>query len=138
MKNFRINGDFGEKEFDLIEEARAVLSFAFEKHFEADRKRYFVQCRTFTGENSYSLVSVDPLDAETVPPPADAYAAFDHTGGGYTLFDDFQSAKNMAVAAYQQRYNEMRDCFTVEYKDVDPETGAPVWRFFESLTTLGL
>lgn len=138
MKNFRINGDFGEREFDAIEEARAVLRFAFEKHFEANRRRYFVQCRTITGENSYSLVSVDPLDADAVPPPADKYAAFDHVGGDYTLFDDFQSAKNMAIAAYQQRYNEMGDCFTVEYKDVDPETGTPVWRFFESLTTLGL
>jgi hypothetical protein len=138
MKNFRINGDFGQKEFDSIEGARAVLIFAFEKHFEINKKRYFIQCKTFIGENSHRSVSVDPFDAEATIPPADAYAAFDHVGGSFILFDDFQSAKNMALAAYQQRYNEMRDCFTVEYKDVDPETSTPVWRFFESLTTLGL
>lgn len=130
MHKYIANGMFGSYQLNTIEEARAVLKFAFEQNQKSEERVYLVECRAIFG-NKYVPVSV-PFDTKQIP-IADEYAAFNMNTGQYVVYKTFEEAKQDIEAQRQQRVEELMASYSITMQHTDPDTGEESWVVIETL-----
>lgn len=130
MHKFMAQGMFGSKEFDTIEEARAVLNFALEQYQKSEEHMHQIECR-IVFDKGYVPISV-PLDAKQIP-PANEYAMFDMYSGEYVVYQTFDEAKVVAQAQQQQRTQALKASYSISTRSTDPDTGEESWVVIETL-----
>jgi hypothetical protein len=130
MQKFVVQGMFGSTLLNTIEEARAVLNFAFEQHQKKEERIHKIQCRVMF-DNGYVPISV-PFDTQTIP-PADEYSIFNMYSGEYVVYKTFDEAKMAVEAQRQQRTAELQASYSISTHTTDPETGEEVLVVIETL-----
>lgn len=130
MHKFIAHGMFGSNGFDTIEEARAVLKFAFEQYQKSEEHSYLIQCRIMF-DKGYMPICV-PFDAKQIP-PADEYAVFDMYSGEYVVYQTFDEAKAVAQVQQQQRTKALKASYSISTRSTDPDTGEESWVVIETL-----
>jgi hypothetical protein len=130
MHKFLAQGMFGSNGFDTIEEARAVLNFAFEQYQKSEEQSYQIQCRIMF-EQGYMPICV-PFDTQQIP-PADEYACFDMYSGEYVVYKTFEDAKKVVEEQRQKRSAELKASYSISTCSTDPETGEESWVVIETL-----
>jgi hypothetical protein len=130
MQKFVSRGMFGSKEFNTLEEARAVLNFAFEQYQKSEEHMHQIECRVMF-EKGYLPISV-PFDTQQIP-PADEYAAFNMYSGEYVVYQTFDEAKGAVEAQQKQRTAELKASYSISKRSTDPDTGEESWIVIETL-----
>jgi len=130
MNKFIAQGMFGSNGFNTIEEARAVLNFAFEQYQKSEEQSYQIQCRIMF-DKGYMPISV-PFDTQQIP-PADEYAFFDMYSGEYVVCKTFEDARRSVEAQRQKRAAELKASYSISTCSTDPETGEESWVVIETL-----
>ena len=130
MQKFAVQGMFGSTLLNTIEEARAVLNFAFEQHQKKEERVHKIQCRVMF-DNGYVPISV-PFDTQTIP-PADEYAVFNMYSGKYVVYKTFDEAKSVVETQHKKRTEELQSSYSISTCSMDLETGEESWVVIETL-----
>jgi len=130
MHKFMAQGMFGSNGFDTLEDARAVLNFAFEQYQKSEEYVYQIECRVMF-ERGYLPISV-PFNTQQIP-PADEYAAFNMYSGEYVVYKTFEDAKKVVEAQHQQRTADLKASYSISTCSTDPDTGEESWVVIETL-----
>lgn len=128
---YLITGMFDSQQVSTIEEARAILQFAYDRQVQSEAYLFDIQCRTNTGENTFNAVSVP---SDTTPfPVADEYAVFNTHTGVYQTYSTFEQAKTAAEFYKQKRAQELLASHSISEIKFNPATNIEEWVVIETM-----
>lgn len=128
---YLITGMFNSQEVDTIEDARAIVQFAYDRRVESEAYLFQVQCRYIVDGTSFRTENVPP---ETLPEPvADEYGAFNTQTGVYDIYQTFAEAKAAVEAFRQSRADTLMATHTISAVVYNPETSQEEWAVVERM-----